>query len=286
MNIFVYLLLVLGAAVINSAPTSKVIGGIVVESIKMFPYQTAIFALQEENWAAFCSGSILSANFIVTCAHCLNGTHNASVFYGSELLSNLDFSMHQVVSSSNYRIHPKYSRFLNDIALMELPLAIKFSGNDSLNKIWDTLDIKRFGILPALDFVRPLQLPSNANENYENKQLLMASWGYYSEELTISNELRSSAMEIVPSSVCAELFGAPLITDSVICSNEMHCSGDSGAMLVDGDVAVGIASFSMGSCEEGKISPSVFMKVASYLDFIDENTHLVNHEKTEWHWNK
>lgn len=106
--------------------------------------------------------------------------------------------------------------------------------------------------------------------------MMMASWGSYSNELTISDELRYATMKIVSSKECSKVFG-PLITDSVICSYEMHCSGDSGSLLVDGNVAVGIATFSMGSCEEGKSFPSVFVKAASYLDFIKDNSNLVVH---------
>lgn len=40
-------------------------------------------------------------------------------------------------------------------------------------------------------------------------------------------------------------------------------------------LAVGIASFGYASCNEEKTSPSVFMKVASYLEFIEQNTDLI-----------
>lgn len=114
---------------IDSKPAAKVIGGEVVESIESFPYQTAIF-INKETSTAFCSGSILSSNYIVTCAHCLTNSDSASVFYGSEKLSALDFSKSQVVNSSNYRIHPEFTTFVNDIALIELPKAIEFTGSE------------------------------------------------------------------------------------------------------------------------------------------------------------
>lgn len=137
MNIVVFILLLFGAVRINSIPASsvnnKVIGSIVA-SIEKFPYQTAIFA-QQETVAVFCSGAILSANFVVTAAHCLVGSHNASVFYGSGKLSALDFDRNQVIPSSNYRIHPKYTTFFNDIALIELLWTIEFSGKYDKKKL-------------------------------------------------------------------------------------------------------------------------------------------------------
>lgn len=109
----------------------------------------------------------------------------------------------------------------------------------------------------------------------------MASWGYYSEEHLISDDLRSVEMETISSDECALVYPPPLISSSVICTKETHCAGDSGSMLVDknsnGDyVAVGLASFSYDTCEEGKTQPAVFMKVASFLDFIKEFIDLID----------
>lgn len=39
-------------------------------------------------------------------------------------------------------------------------------------------------------------------------------------------------------------------------------------------IAIGIASFSYENCSEKSLNPSVFMKVASYLNFITNNTDL------------
>lgn len=111
---------------------AKVIGSEVVESIESFPYQTAIFTQHDESRTAFCSGSILSESFVVTCAHCLVGSSYARVFYGSGKLSALDDTSSQTVNNTNYRIHPKYSSFVNDIALIELPVAIEFSGKTKI----------------------------------------------------------------------------------------------------------------------------------------------------------
>lgn len=137
------LLFRLFAFTLSMPAKAKVIGSAVVESIESFPYQTAIFAQKDESTAAFCSGSILSENFVLTCAHCLVGSSYASVFYGSRKLSALDNARSQIVNSTNYRIHPKYSEFINDIALIELPVAIEFSGK-KIFFLSETFDLKFF----------------------------------------------------------------------------------------------------------------------------------------------
>lgn len=104
-----------------------VVGGVEVDSITTFPYQTLIFA-RWETGSTLSSGSILSAKFVITCAHCIKGSYNASIFYGSEKMSALDYNKNQIVLSENYRIHPDYSTYFNDIALIRMNFDIKFSG--------------------------------------------------------------------------------------------------------------------------------------------------------------
>lgn len=87
-------------------------------------------------------------------------------------------------------------------------------------------------------------------------------------------------MEIISRDECTQTFPLSLITQSVICTKTSHCSGDSGSMLVDKNaygefVAVGIASFAYETCKEGKTKPSVFMRISSYLDFIEANSDLI-----------
>lgn len=117
-------------AIVCSSPIEvkrKIIGSVEVDSITQFPYQTMIFARYDSS-TMFSSGAILSSKYIVTCAHGLVGSSSSSIFYGSEKISNLDFSKNQVVLSENYRIHPNYSTYFNDIALIQMNFAIEFSG--------------------------------------------------------------------------------------------------------------------------------------------------------------
>lgn len=133
--------------------------------------------------------------------------------------------------------------------------------------------------LKFLDAVKPLELPGSVDINHEGESLVMASWGHFSEDRVLSDVLRATEMEVISQELCSTMFPPPLITNSVICTKETQCSGDSGSMLVqrqhDGQfIAIGIASFSYNTCSEENLNPSVFMRVASYLDFINDNTDL------------
>lgn len=108
----------------------------------------------------------------------------------------------------------------------------------------------------------------------------MASWGYYSTENTISDVLRSAKMQVISRKKCSEFFPTSLISESVICTESSHCSGDSGSLLVDENEegefeAVGIASFAYASCIEGVTRPSVYMRISSFLSFIELNSDLI-----------
>jgi secreted trypsin-like serine protease len=115
-----------------SVSSAKVIGGIVVDSIAQFPYQVVIFA-RFPTGSMISSGAIISQKFVITCAHCISGSESASIFYGSQQLSDLDFDKNQIVSSENYRIHPTFSTYINDIAVIKLDYSIKFSGRTTLS---------------------------------------------------------------------------------------------------------------------------------------------------------
>lgn len=106
---------------------SKAVGGFLVESPTIFPYQVAIFS-RYETASHFCSGSILSKKTIVTSAHCIKGSSSASIFYGINSISSVDFSKNQVVDKENYKIHPNFTTFYDDVALIEMNFEIEFDG--------------------------------------------------------------------------------------------------------------------------------------------------------------
>lgn len=107
------------------------IGGAEVESISSFPYQTALYSRYDAS-TKFCSGAILSSEYVITSAHCIVGSHSASIFYGSVNLAAPDFTKNQVVDAKNYRVHPQYSQYLNDVALILMNERIVFSGKRRL----------------------------------------------------------------------------------------------------------------------------------------------------------
>lgn len=125
------------------------------------------------------------------------------------------------------------------------------------------------------DTVQSLRLPIIRREtiNDDFQTLELASWGFYSNENILSDSLRVVEMKIISSEECSTVYPTKLITTSVFCTENSHCSGDSGSALVNKNnlgvyTAVGLASFSFENCMEEQVKPSVFMKISSYIDFI------------------
>lgn len=130
------------------------------------------------------------------------------------------------------------------------------------------------------DSVRSLRLPTIGEEtrNFADQTLEMASWGHYSDENVLSDNIRFVKMKIISAEECSKVYAPSLITSAVMCSESSHCSGDSGSMLIERSnygeyLAVGIASFSYAGCQE---RPAVFMRITSYLDFIRGNLDMID----------
>lgn len=107
--------------------SSRILNGNVVNTIAQFPYQVAIFA-SRNNLPYLSSGAIISHKFILTCAHCIKDTSHASIYYGMTSFDQVSEENHQVINNSSYRIHPNYSSFKNDIAIMITTHDIQFNG--------------------------------------------------------------------------------------------------------------------------------------------------------------
>lgn len=126
-SIFLVFFIVSSTQSLTNISKNKVIGSLEVESIEDFPYQTLQFSRYDTK-TTLSSGAILTDYFVITCAHCIYNANNVSLFYGSKTISNLNYNYNQIILKENFIIHPNYSIFLNDIALMRLNINLSFNG--------------------------------------------------------------------------------------------------------------------------------------------------------------
>ncbi|EFA05685.1 serine protease P153 [Tribolium castaneum] len=229
-----------------------------------YPWQAAIRVKGKSKAAHWCGAVIISEKFALTAAHCLigyskgayvvvAGDYNVDEYEGTEQEAYIeDFYLHE-----NFRQGHKMN---NDIALIKLK-GRGFRLNDDVQAI----------CLPDSD------------TNYETDLNCTIS-GYGSIESgksAFSHDLRAGWVPLQKREICTmpHVYGDAL-TEGMICAGSLDegidsCDGDSGgplACLYDGVFTLyGITSWGQHCGYANK--PGVYVKIAHYKRWIDENFH-------------
>ncbi|XP_044266148.1 transmembrane protease serine 2-like [Tribolium madens] len=255
-------LMFLGITALNATPSKRftqieehqgvrIIGGQTAHTLQ-FPYAAAIY-VQTPTLKHFCSGTLLSNQWILTAGQCVDGAILFQIFLGSISLKTNDPGQIEV-ATSNFVLHPEYNPMTlqNDIGLIELRMPITFT-----------------------DYIRPIdRLPLSALPDYVTVSTF--GWGQTSDEdAGLSNDLQWVNVVTIHNTECKLTYGNQ-ITEKMVCVdgnfNEGLCYGDIGSSLIQyystgHAIPVGIASFfSSNGCES--TDPSGFTRTYPYNDWI------------------
>ncbi|XP_066150913.1 transmembrane protease serine 9-like [Euwallacea fornicatus] len=244
-------------------PVVMIFGGVDTGDME-FPHMAALGFGRRNSITFLCGGSLITESFILSAAHCLRSPYLGEVQYaklGSIYLSPEGPNV-QLLNIVNRIPHTQYDSRTqyNDIALLQLAHPV------SVNS-----------------YVAPICLFSSTN--YEDKNLIATGWGK-TESFSSSVTLQKVALEMFSEQECQRAYSQvshqqlPLGIQTAIqmcAGSHQHgkdtCQGDSGGPLQirknNRWYLVGITSIGL-QCGQANV-PGVYTRVASYLQWIEQN---------------
>lgn len=235
--------------------STQVIGGRDT-TIEQWPWQVQLIRAGKP----FCSGSLLSDEWVVTAAHCFDGGAPSSLALGRTALTAGGI----VRSAAEVIIHEEYtgSSFDYDIALIRLDTPVTFGSTIS-----------------PIELLSAEQEPNLAQDGVLGS---VTGWGLARENAQPDQLQVADVAMISPEACRSSGYPASGITDRMICAGFVEggidaCGGDSGGPLVvrdrlGGHRLAGITSWGDGCAKPD--FPGVYTRVSAFADWISDKTSL------------
>ncbi|XP_017777352.1 PREDICTED: serine protease easter-like [Nicrophorus vespilloides] len=235
--------------VLKSPRTRRVVGGSDSE-LKEFPHMVALAHRSDNKLEFFCAGTLISDKYVLTSPICFKRGVDVARFGSNDLQSEEGV---QEIEVERVIAHPKYNDSINDIGLVELKSAVKFT-----------------------DFVKPACLNTEKLSASE-RTYLITGWGDHHK---VGTKLQKAEVKEVEFDKCVEAYKTKLdiVDEDHICAREDGvdtCIGDSGAPLqmknpdyVSAYDVHGVTSYGPVPC--GKSSkPSTYTRVSNHIAWIE-----------------
>ncbi|XP_055610665.1 brachyurin-like [Uranotaenia lowii] len=225
------------------------------------PYQAAILSNFPDG-TGLCGGILVSLNYVLTAASCVDGASGGTVILGAQNIQNANEAGQVRISftAANVFVHEDYVEFIfrNNIAVIRLGQTVQQTAR-----------------------IRPAFLPAaNEARTFAGFAAQISGFGWTSDaSSSFSDVLRYTTNVIWTNADCADGYWGGLVDSQKMClsylENRGPCVGDDGGPMtvLEAGQRMVVGMFSFGSvigCESNW--PTVFVRISFYLDWIASHT--------------
>ncbi|MQA11270.1 MAG: trypsin-like serine protease [Pseudonocardiaceae bacterium] len=210
-----------------------------------YPFMVSL----QEGGSHFCGGSLIKPDWVLTAAHCVEGTDPSSI--GVRVGSNDNSQGGEEAGAAEVKVHPDYdgSSPGGDIALVKLDSAVQAA---------------------------PIELGTSAEPGTASRLL---GWGQTCPEQGCPdpppNELQQLDTEVVPADQCTGMDANTELCTGNPGGNSGACYGDSGGPQIvqagGGWRLIGVTSRTGNNDPTCATGPSIYTSAVAYTDWINQN---------------
>ncbi|CAC5399727.1 Chymotrypsin-like serine proteinase,Trypsin delta [Mytilus coruscus] len=247
-----------GDEVSNAA--KRIVGG-QDTTINKHAWQVSLQRKSGTSWSHSCGGSIIGEKWVVTAAHCVEGSPVSSLRIAAGSTTWNSGGETRLLSS--FTMHPDYDGFgdgfPNDIAVLELESALPFSSS-----------------------IAKIEMADDEGD-FAGDKCMITGWGLTNDEPGLPDVLQEVTMTVLSNTDCTDRWstvtGADINGGHICIGNDQDsgksaCNGDSGGPMqceLQGTTYLaGATSWGISGCGVGY--PSVYTRISFFRNWIRQQT--------------